>query len=133
MRGPFPDLHRAVSIFEIQFAGATTTSRYPKRNFRNSACRKFSIEQFRFSKFSLQVLQLQTLPDIQKGIFEIQLGGKLLRSPFPDLHRAISIFKIQFAGAVMRGPFPDLHTAISSFKIQFAVVTTTSTYPKGIF
>ena len=84
------DLHRAISIFEIQFAGATTTSRYPKRNFRNSACRKFSlqvncwevlsqisicIEQFRFSKFSLQVLQLQTLPDIQKGIFEIQLGG----------------------------------------------------------
>ena len=58
-----------------------------------------------------------------------------MRGPFPDLdlHRAISIFKIQFAGAVMRGPFPDLHTAISIFKIQFAVVTTTSTYPKGIF
>ena len=56
-----------------------------------------------------------------------------MRGPFPDLHRAISIFKIQFAGAVMRGLFPDLHTAISIFKIQFAVVTTASTYPKGIF
>ena len=29
MRGRFPDLHRAISIFEIQFAGATTTSGYP--------------------------------------------------------------------------------------------------------
>ena len=78
---------------------------------------QISIEQFRFSKFSLQVLQPLPLPDIQKGIFEIQLAGYLLRGPFPDLHRAISIFKIQFAGAVMRDPFPDLHTAISIFKI----------------
>ena len=82
LRGPSPDLHRAISIFEL----------------------------FRFSKFSLQVLQ--PLQDIQKGIFEIQLAGfKLLRGPFPDLHmhRAISIFEMQFAGAT---------------------TTTTSTYPK---
>ena len=35
---------RAISIFEIQFAGATTTRGYPKRNFRNSACR-LTVEQ----------------------------------------------------------------------------------------
>ena len=84
LRGPFPDLHmhRAISIFEIQFAGATTTNTKEKvllgkwsaiamlelqRSFQ------ISIEQSRFSKFSLQVLQ--PLPDIQKGIFEIQLAG----------------------------------------------------------
>ena len=66
-------------------------------------------------------------------IFKIQFAGAVMKGPFPDLHRAISIFKIQFAGAVMRGPFPHLHTAILIFKIQFAVVTTTSTCPKGIF
>ena len=33
------------------------------------------IEQFRFPKFSLQVLQLQSLPRIQNRIFEIQLAG----------------------------------------------------------
>ena len=50
--------------------------------------------------------------------------------PLPDILKGI--FEIQFAG-VLRVPFPDFHTAISIFKIQFAVVTTTSTYPKGIF
>ena len=32
MRGPFPDLHTAILIFKIQFVGATTTttSTYPK-------------------------------------------------------------------------------------------------------
>ena len=31
LRGPFPDVHmdRAISIFEIQFAGATTTTPLP--------------------------------------------------------------------------------------------------------
>ena len=52
-----------------------------------------SIEQFRFLKFSLQVLQ--PLPDIQKGIFEIQLAGLLLRGPL-DIQKGI--FEIQLAG-----------------------------------
>ena len=30
MRGPFPDLQTAISIFKIQFAVVTTTSTYPK-------------------------------------------------------------------------------------------------------
>jgi hypothetical protein len=53
---------------------------------------------------------LQPLPDIQKGIFEIQLAGLLLTGPFPHHYGAISIFEFQFEGA-----------------------TTTSRYPKGNF
>ena len=29
MRGPFPDLHRAISIFKIQFAGAVMRGPFP--------------------------------------------------------------------------------------------------------
>ena len=106
------------------------------------------MEQFRFSKFSLKVLQ--PLSRYTKGIFEIQLAGLLLTGPLPDLHRAFSIFEIQFAGAtttsrypkgifeiqiageLLTGPFPHLYKAISIFEIQFAgaTTTTTSTYPK---
>ena len=67
-----------------------------------------TMEQFRFLKFSLKVIQ--PLPDIQKGIFEIHLAGLLLRGLFSHLYEAISIFEIQFESA-----------------------TTTSRYPKGIF
>ena len=99
------------------------------------------MEQFRFSNFSLKVLQ--PLPDIQK---EIQLAGLLLRGPFPHHYGAISIFEIQFEGAtttsrypkgifeiqlaglLLTAPLPDLHRAFSIFEIQFAGATTTSRY-----
>ena len=76
------------------------------------------------------------MPRLQWCLKEKVLLGKWSAIAMLELQRvrfAISIFKIQFAGAVMRGLFPDLHTAISIFKIEFAVVTTASTYPKGIF
>ena len=107
------------------------------------------MEQFRFSKFSLKMPH--PLPDIQKGIFEIQLAGLLLRGPFPHDYGAISIFKIQFEGAtttsryqkgvfeiqladlLLRGPFPHHYGAISIFDIQFEGATTTSRYSKMNF
>ena len=84
MRGPFPDLHmhRAILIFEIQFAGATTTntSRYPKRNFPNSAWR---------------LTVARSIPDLHRAvsIFEIQFAGATTTSRYPK-----GIFEIQLAG-----------------------------------
>ena len=59
--------------------------------------------------------KLQPLPDIQKGIFEIQLAGSLLRGPL-DIQKGICEIQL--------GPFPDLHRAISIFEVQFAAIPT---------
>ena len=67
---------------------------------------------------------LQALPDIQKGIFEIQLGGLTVERSIPE---------IQLGGLTVERSIPDLHRAISIFEIQFAGATTTSRYPKRNF
>ena len=71
-------LHRAISIFKIQFAGATTTSRYQKKNFWNSACR-LTVEKYfpksPWSNFEFQNSVSRWYNHFQKEIFEIQLAG----------------------------------------------------------
>jgi len=80
LRGPFPDLHRAVSIFEIQFAGATTTSRYPKGIFEIQLTGLLFRGPFpdlhtAISIFEIQFAGATTTSRYPKGIFEIQIAG----------------------------------------------------------
>ena len=63
MGGPFPDLHRAISIFKIQFAGAVMRGPFPDLHTA------ISIFKIQFAVVT------QPLRNIQKGIFEIQLAG----------------------------------------------------------
>ena len=79
MRGPFPDLHRAISIFEIQFAGAQPLPDIQKEIFEI----QLAGEQLKgpFPDLHIQFAGAVTTFRYPKGIFEIQLAGKLLRSP----------------------------------------------------
>ena len=60
----------AISIFEIQFEGATTTSRYPKGNFESQLA---------------GLLLTAPLPDLHRAfsIFEIQFAGATTTSRYP--------------------------------------------------
>ena len=82
MRGPFLDIHRAVSIFEIQFAGSTTTttSTYPK------------------GIFEIQLTGLLfrgPFPDLHTAIsiFKIQFAGATTTSRY--IQKEFSKFRLQ--------------------------------------
>ena len=159
MSGPLPDLHKAISIFKIQFAGVTTCSPLPHIQIEFLKFRlqvnfyavhsQISIRQFQFLKFSLQVLQLLTTSRIQKELSKKPFAGSLLRSPFSELLKEILIFEIQLAGitkyyplpeiqkefskisfqVMFRDPFPEIHNSILLLEIQFGGVTNCSTLP----
>ena len=113
MRGPFPDLHmhRAISIFQIQFAGATSTSRYPKRNFRNSAwssaswpclaCQVVFERKGLLGKWSaIAMLELQRIRfagwELTEGQQAISKFSLQVLQPLPGIQKGI--FEIQLAG-----------------------------------
>jgi len=105
LTGPFPHLYKAISIFEIQFVGATTTSRCPKRKFRNSAYRltvERSIPTFPESNFDFRNsvcrcyshfhISKQKFSEFRLQVFEIQFADTTTTSTYPK-----EIFEIQLA------------------------------------
>ena len=85
MRGPFPDLHKAILIFEIQIAGAKYI--LPLQDFQKE-----------YSKFRLQAnCRGVHSTDLHTAIliFEIQIAGAKHCSSLPDFLN----FKINIIGA----------------------------------